>query len=616
MLRVTIKSIELENFKGFYNVKIDFDKKKTVLYGKSGCGKSTIKDAWLWVCGLDIESPNPSLDNQVMPDLVTRVSCRISTDKNEYTLSRVSKSKWKNTEDFGKVFNGFDASNYEFDSIPMNATTYRSKLCELFQVPKFEYLRFLCDSNFFNTDKGETWNYKRRREILFKVGNIAKKTAELNKKPEFELLKADLDKGLTTTEITKALNTSDRKLAETKRENTTRIQERASDFAVDYDFDELREQLAKLEIEYKNKNAELQDATKEKELIAIKRKIEEKQNLVDRLELADRQKQNSIELEKSMLNNSVEQSKNLLKLAQAEIKDLEKQKTDLDKSEFMVAVCPLCKQEIKTTVSKEQAMKDFEKQKKESLKALTQSINSAKKEFESKKEELENKLVRLNELNGLYFKPNEQIAELKDEIDKLTKESEIKSLNVDDKQIRFEIQSLENSIRDINSKLAFEKLKESAETRIRQLEKNNLEIAKLERANNLKRRANENYLLATVQLVNDSINEKFKNITWNLFDTYNADAEKNYKEECEVMFENKLYSQCSTGQKLIANFYTIIGLQKAFGVSLPIFFDEAQSSTFDRKCEQQLIELVTNMEETNIVGTRITFEKTIIKENE
>lgn len=605
MVKITIKSIELENFKGFYNLKIDFDEKTNTLYGKSGCGKSTIKDAWLWVCGLDIEKPNPTLNNKVLADLVTRVRCRISTGDNEYNLSRTSKQKWKNTEDFGKIFNGFDSSNFEFDGVPMTTTTYRDKICTLFQIPKYEYLKFLCDSNFFNNDKGETWNYKKRREILFKIGEIQEKTAELNKKEEFSLIRPELEKGLTTTEIFKSLNSTDRKLAETKRENLTRIEERASDFAVDYDFDSLRKELTELEKTYRSKSKELQELNNESELLKLKKQLIEEQNLLSRLQIADMQHKNEIDTNKSFLENLITQTRNILKLKQAEIKDLETKKEELVNSEYTVSICPLCKQEIKITGTKENAIKEFEKHKKESIKQLNETIASAKKDFEEKKTELENKLVEFNNLNNYEFKPNEQIEDIKDKIEKLNIEINEKSIKQDNKKLEFELQELENNIREINQKLSFEKLKESANARIRQLEKDNLEIAKLERENTLKRHCTENYLLSTVKLINDSINSKFDKITWNLFDTYNADAEKSYKEECEVMFDYKLYSQCSTGQKLISNFYTIIGLQNAFNVSLPIFFDEAQSSTFDRKCEQQLIELVTNKKETNIIGTRI-----------
>ena len=82
-----------------------------------------------------------------------------------------------------------------------NLSTTSSRLLQLYLCEiKYEYLKFLCDSNYFNTDRGE-WNYKKRREILFKIGNVEEKTKELNNLSEFELIKSDLDKGLTTSEI-------------------------------------------------------------------------------------------------------------------------------------------------------------------------------------------------------------------------------------------------------------------------------------------------------------------------------------------------------------------------------------------------------------------------------
>lgn len=604
MLKVTIQSIELQNFKGFYNAKIDFDEKKNVLYGKSGCGKSTIRDAWLWVCGLDIESPNPSINNQIIPDLETVVKCRISTNNGDYLISRKSKQKWKSTESGDKVFNGFDASNYEFDGIPMNSTTYRDKICKTFEIPKYEYIKFLCDSNYFNEDKSG-WDYKKRREILFKIGDVDKKTEELANLPQFKLIKTDLDKGLTTAEITKSLNSSSRALSEAKKDNLTRITERTNDIAIDYDFVALKEELKQKENLYREKSSELNCLNNESDIIKIEKTIAEKQNTIEKLKLVDEKNRNSVHNDKISLSYSIDSIRQELKLKQEAINNLKLKKDEIKNSKYSVSICPVCKQEICTDKSPEEAIAKFEENKKNAIKELTDSIKRETKIFEDNKIKLEDLLVKLNNLNNIEIKEHPQISELRQEIEKLEIEKQEKSKSNDTKQLQFELQALENDIRGISAKLNLENIKKSAEIRIQQLQKENLEIAKQERELALKRQCNEDYLISTIKLVNDSINSMFDNISWNLFSTYNADAEKNYKEECEVMFDNKLYSQCSTGQKLIANFYTVIGLQNAFNVSLPIFFDEAQSSTYNRKCEQQLIELETNTKETNIDGIRI-----------
>ena len=209
------------------------------------------------------------------------------------------------------------------------------------------------------------------------------------------------------------------------------------------------------------------------------------------------------------------------------------------------------------------------------------------------------------------FLPSITIDECKLKIKECEQQISELSTQNDDKQLVFELQVLEQRIREINSKLAQKTIKESAESRIRQLEKANKELAKLEQTNILKRKSIETYIIDLVKIANTSINSMFDNIGWNLFDTFNADAEKDIKEECEAMLKGKLYRQCSTGERLLVDFYTTLGLQKAFNVNLPIFFDEAQSSTFEKKCEQQLIELETrNTDTTNIGGKRIKLKGT------
>lgn len=606
MIKVLINSLELENFKGFVELKIDLTEKENQLYGRSGCGKSTIKDAWLWVCGIDIESPNPYINNKVVPDIETCVRCRISVGKNEYKLSRTSKQKWKTLEDGSQVFNGFTSNGFEFDGVPMIATTYRDKICEIFGIPKYEYLKFLCDTNYFN----EELDYKKRREILFKIGDVANKTAELNNQEEFALIRDDLAKGLTTNDITKAINSTAKSITTAKKDNSTRIAERSADLTIDYDFDELKSRISELEQQYRVKTLELEELNKGNLLEGLKKRIAEKENLLSKLELADLQENTRINNEKAKREAEVQEICSRYEQAVKSLEELKKQKDSVENSEYTTKICPVCKQEINVGKSKEDAIKEFEAHKKATITDLNSKIQKQTFDIQDLQEVYQNKVLK--NADKLEFAPNPQIEIVEKEKAELEKELLEKKNSINDnKELKFELQCLESEIREISGKLAFEKIKESADARIRQLEKNNLELAKLERENNLKRICNEKYLMTIVKLVNESINSKFDVISWNLFDTFNADAEQSFKEECEVIFEDRIYRQCSTGQKLIANFYTTLGLQKAFGVSLPIFFDEAQSSTFDRECEQQLIELITNKETSNINGIRLQTKEII-----
>lgn len=607
MNKITIKSISLRNFMGFVESDIDFDPNKNVLYGKSGCGKSTIKNAWLWVCGIDVPSPFPSLNNKVIPDLETRVICRISIGENEHTLRRTGKQLWKRTEDGERHFNGFSSSDYSFDGVCMNSTTYRNRLCSVFGIEKYEYLKFLCDTEYFNTGL----DIKKRREILFSIGNVSAKTAELKLEEKYKPIISDLDKGLSASDIVKLLNTSDKQISAEKKENLTRIEERSADLLIKYDFNALREKQRALEEQYRAKRIELDNLSKQAEIVATKQKILELQDSMGMAILQDKQRKQLIEngVQNTLasigsLKAGLESSFDILS---AEEQALER----ITNMEYCAELCPVCKQPIHNGLSDEEQQKLFEKNKLLAIKEKQELIKAKKKTMDSIKVEYEALLVKYNDLleQRDNFKPNPLIGEYQEKIDVANEELEGLNDPSREKQINFELQTIEQDLRIVAGQLSLEKVRESADLRIRQLEKANLELAKLEKDNYIKRLAVEDFIMSTIRIVNDSINGLFEGVRWNLFDTYSDKAEKTFKEDCEAIFDDRLFHQLSTGQKLMANYYTTLGLQKAFGLSLPIFFDESQSSTFERKCEQQLIELVTSTKESNIVGKKISNEE-------
>ena len=609
MKKIILKSIDIRNFKGFYETSVEFDENKTVLYGKSGCGKSTIRDAWFWVCGIDVESPYPELNNSIIPDLETEVKCRISIDENDYSLSRKARQKWKTLDNGSTAFNGFDASNFEFDGVPMNATTYKNKISEAFGLEKYEYFTYLCDSNEFNNGL----DYKKRREILFKKGNIAEKTANLCQNSDYDLIRDDLQKGLSVTEIIKALNTLDRAISAEKKANSIKIAEREQDVMQECDYGDLQAQMAQLETVYRNKQSALRKTDNSDLIVGIKQQISLYRNLIAQQELADLQEKNILTAKIMEFSNKLQSISTKITEKDEKIKDLEAKKEEVKATKFTKAVCPLCKRAIDTKKTLEEQKADFEKHKKENISAIDKEIKAIQKDTKELKVEYESVIVDKNATQNAIneFKPNEKIAEFRSKIAEQEQELEKAKIKPDNKQLEFEIVALEQQIREINAKMAQKTLMESAKERIKQLEKLNFDLAKEEQKSVLKRRSVEKYLLETVKISNETINSMFDGITWNLFDTYNADADKDIKEQCEVMLNGKLYRQCSTGEKLIADFYTILGLQKTFDVNLPIFFDEAQSSTFDRICDQQLIELETRKgSTTNIGGTRIKKTKT------
>ena len=152
---------QLCNFKGIASGNFAFDGENTEIVADVMQGKSTIKDAYLWCLGLEIDNFYPcDKNNQLIDGLETRVELTLDIDGIEYTLSRSAKIKYKN-----KQFDGFKKDIYEFDGVPCTATDYKAKLCDLLGVGNFDTLKYLTVLNHFN--EGVHW--KDRRALIYSL---------------------------------------------------------------------------------------------------------------------------------------------------------------------------------------------------------------------------------------------------------------------------------------------------------------------------------------------------------------------------------------------------------------------------------------------------------------
>ena len=54
----------------------------------------------------------------------------------------------------------------------MNGTLYKEKITEFIGVEKYEYVEFLVDTFYFNTDNAQKWTWKNRQQVLYKLMNV------------------------------------------------------------------------------------------------------------------------------------------------------------------------------------------------------------------------------------------------------------------------------------------------------------------------------------------------------------------------------------------------------------------------------------------------------------
>ena len=163
---------------------------------------------------------------------------------------------------------------------------------------------------------------------------------------------------------------------------------------------------------------------------------------------------------------------------------------------------------------------------------------------------------------------------------------------------------LKSEIAELQKTMAFKDMIGTVSGTMELIRKDSIEQTNREVQVEKKRKQLEDYVLETISIVSGRINSFFDGVEFRLFDTLTANANKDIQEVCEVEYDGIGYASLSNGQKIMANFLTVKGLQKMFGVNLPLFIDEAQSITLDLTGEQQLIKLVTS-KTTNMSGTRI-----------
>lgn len=135
MKRITIKKLELKNFKNHSSLTVDFPSSglgSIVVSGHNGSGKSSIIQGVLWVLGATMPAEQILNSTTLAPASVEMV---LSVDGEDIKLSRVLVPQ-KN--EAGKVV--ASTSNYVINDRPEKATLYASKVAEIFGTRDWQYL--------------------------------------------------------------------------------------------------------------------------------------------------------------------------------------------------------------------------------------------------------------------------------------------------------------------------------------------------------------------------------------------------------------------------------------------------------------------------------------------
>lgn len=187
-MRMILKSLHIENFKGVKDKTYEFGK-TTRVSGMNRRGKTTIGTAWYWLISDKnyelVSNPNIRPDN--VEDCIPTVTANVGVDEKEITLSKMQKRKVGKPDKNG-VSKVTITNTYEINSVPKTERDFKAYLEEL----GFEFDKFLICShpNVFTKDLSLKKKQDEMRKYLFtmasektdlEIAQMDKETADVAK---------------------------------------------------------------------------------------------------------------------------------------------------------------------------------------------------------------------------------------------------------------------------------------------------------------------------------------------------------------------------------------------------------------------------------------------------
>lgn len=198
-MRMILKSLHMENFKGIKSLDVNFSN-KTSIKGQNAAGKTTIFDAFTWLlfnknsAGEEKFNVRPlDKDGNRIDNVEIKVVAVLDVDSKEVTLSKVQKQNWVKKRGTDTVTLQGNVNSFEIDGYPKSEADFKAYVSNLAQSE--DMFKMLTNPQYFSSMK-----WKDQRDILMKL------TAEVS---DVELAKADAKYAPLLGELEKAPSTDD-----------------------------------------------------------------------------------------------------------------------------------------------------------------------------------------------------------------------------------------------------------------------------------------------------------------------------------------------------------------------------------------------------------------------
>lgn len=631
---IKILRLDLENFKCHKHLTLDFDGKNATIYGDNATGKTSIYDALTWLLFGKDSLGNGEKNIEIKPLdstgavkdhlAVTAVEATLSVNGAPLSLRRTMKEIWTTKRGSAEATYDGNTSEYYVDGVPCKKNIFADKVSELVSEERF---RMLTSVSYFAKDIP----WQERRATLFHVAGVQDDAAILRSDERFQPL-VDGMGWLSVDDYKKKLLAEKRGYVGAKTEIPARISEcmRTIEDVMALDFETARTKISLLTAQKDKLDADLfaieNDTATEKKRMELREwnlqmEALEQENAAYRRSQVQRAEldPDSLLKEAVKLENQITSKRYALKGYERSIEEVDKQIAAcrerwiaVNGESFKGGTCPTCGQ---TLPAKElQAAKDaFEASKKERLHEIEEAA-AARKSSRAQTEE------RLAELHAEIETLEDNIRELKEKAQAakvhvvtvcdmtdfadrkaaLTEQiratsAELASLSEDRIEIKgklmFELQGVKHALAEQRDILSRESLLDYTKARVETLkEEAQTAAAALDKIEQMLYLIDE-YARYKTRFVEESVNGKFRLANFRLF---REQANGGVEDRCDVTYLGVPYINVNNGAKINLGIDIINTLSEAYGVSVPLFVDNAESVTKIERSAGQIIRLAVN----------------------
>lgn len=633
-MRMILKSLHGENFKGIKSIDIKFGEKKTKISGQNASGKTTIFDIFSWLffnknsAGEEKFNVRPlDKDGHRIDNVEIKVVGVIDVDGKEVELSKVQKQNWVKKRGTDTVTLQGNVNSFEIDGYPKSEAEFKAYISGLAQSE--EMFKMLTNPQYFSSLK-----WKDQRDILMKLTTEVSDVEMAQTDAKYAPLIAELEKAPSTDDIrakfSKALSEWKKKQAEIP----VRIDE-AEKSKVDVDVAEqellkadlerkieaLEDLIGKSDVRIDEMRSEEMHCqfemsaiaqTMDNELSSKKHEIEnhkyDHERKLEDVRSSIREAQDSIESNKKSISEQTLKKADLVK----KYKEEKEKKFDDSKWVFdeSTTVCSLCGQRLPEdkieslradfSQRKADAIEIFNEEHAKTLAMIVDDGNACAemiKNLTENNKELENTIstLKLNEAEEIdiikgfdeqiskipscayYFMQNVEYAKLKAKRDELRAgiaELESKGTDKAADYAKADIAKLKSRLDEVNKVIARVANNVAIDDRIETLRDEQKEIGQKVADQEQMLYLLEEFIRFKLNKVSESINSHFKTVNFKLFE---MQLNGGMKDCCECTVNGVPYSTLNSGHRIVAGLDIIRSLSELYGVSVPIFVDNAES---------------------------------------